>query len=123
MMRLLEGFARLWLAVLLLAAHSAALAHKPSDSYLTLSAAFSKPEASQLAGGLTLTARWDIALRDLDYVLQLDRDGNGELTWGETRQREADINRLATNSLQIKGDNLSIMATRYAKGELAQVVQ
>lgn len=107
MMRLLEGFARLWLAVLLVTGYSAALAHKPSDSYLTLSAAFSKPEASQLAGGLTLTARWDIALRDLDYVLQLDRDGNGELTWGETRQREADINRLATNSLQIKGDNLS----------------
>jgi hypothetical protein len=62
----------------------AALAHKPSDSYLTL-----RGQAEGIA------VRWDIALRDLDYVLQLDRDGNGELSWGEVRQRSADIERLA----------------------------
>ena len=61
-----------------------AWAHKPSDSYLTL-----RGEAEGIA------VRWDIALRDLDYVLQLDRDGNGELTWGEVRQRRADIEELA----------------------------
>ena len=104
-MRLFDVFARFFLTVLLLAGHTAALAHKPSDSYLTLSAAFRKPEASQQTPSLKVTARWDIALRDLDYVLQLDRDGNGELTWGETRQREADINRLATDGLQIKADS------------------
>jgi hypothetical protein len=57
-----------------------AWAHKPSDSYLTVR-----------AEGDRLAIRWDIALRDLDYVLQLDRDGNGELTWGEVRQRAEDI--------------------------------
>jgi hypothetical protein len=67
-----------------------AWAHKPSDSYLTL-----RGEADQIV------LRWDIALRDLDYVLQLDRDGNGELTWGEVRQRSADIERLATSHLAL----------------------
>ena len=74
------------LAVLLWAAP--AWAHKPSDSYLTL-----RGDADGIA------VRWDIALRDLDYVLQLDRDGNGELTWGEVRQREADITKLARERL------------------------
>ena len=68
----------------LLSQHSA-WAHKPSDSYLTLRA----------TGGNNIDIRWDIALRDLDYVLQLDRDDNGVLTWGEVRQRTEDITRLA----------------------------
>jgi hypothetical protein len=71
---------------------SAAFAHKPSDSYLTL-------RATEAQGDVT--ARWDISLRDLDYVLQLDRDTNGELTWGEVRQRSADITRIASQNLQL----------------------
>ena len=102
-MKLLKSACRyLLLAVALLAGHQAALAHKPSDSYLTLTAA-PKLETS----GQVITARWDIALRDLDYVLQLDRDGNGELTWGETRQRETDITRLATGALLVSANNQS----------------
>lgn len=50
------------------------MAHKPSDSYLSLKGK---------AGSTDITVRWDIALRDLDYVLQLDRNGDGQLTWGE----------------------------------------
>jgi hypothetical protein len=48
-----------------------------------------------------IAVRWDIALRDLDYVLDLDRDGNGALTWGEVRQRSADITRYATAHLEL----------------------
>lgn len=102
----LNGLVKLLILAPLLAYQTAALAHKPSDSYLTLSATSSVQPTNQQPQGLTVAVRWDIALRDLDYVLQLDRDGNGELTWGETRQREADIIRLATSGLQIKGDNL-----------------
>ena len=79
----------IWLAVAMLAP-TTAWAHKPSDSYLTVRAA---QDSSALA------IRWDIALRDLDYVLQLDRDGNGDLNWGEVRQREADIIKLAVSRL------------------------
>jgi hypothetical protein len=68
-----------------------AWAHKPSDSYLTLRAE---------AGG-DIAVRWDIALRDLDLLLDLDRDGNAELTWGEVRQRSADIHALAVKRLSL----------------------
>ncbi len=89
MMRVLRtGLAGL---ALLLAA-TGALAHKPSDSYLTLRGT---------GGSSDISVRWDVALRDLDYVLQLDRDNNGELTWGEVRQREAEITRLATSHLAL----------------------
>ena len=79
-----------------------AWAHKPSDSYLTLRA----------TDGQSLVAvRWDIALRDLDYVLTLDRDGNGELTWGEVRQRDADITKLATSRLALTADGTACPLT------------
>ena len=90
---------RLLIAVFALLLHTlpgAAWAHKPSDSYLTLRGA---------PGSTDIAVRWDIALRDLDYVLQLDRDGNGELTWGEVRQRETDITRLATERLVLTAAN------------------
>jgi hypothetical protein len=77
-----------WLAFLCLLAPLLASAHKPSDSYLTL-----RVEGDRLA------LRWDIALRDLDYAMQLDRDGNGELTWGEVRQRGDEIARYAMQHL------------------------
>ncbi len=79
------------IALLALALHATAFAHKPSDSYLTVRAGTDN----------AVTLRWDIALRDLDYVLELDRDGNGLLTWGEVRQRSADITRYALSHLQL----------------------
>ena len=81
------NFLLLLIAVLL---SGTAWAHKPSDSYLTLRAAGSST---------SIDIRWDIALRDLDYVLQLDRDDSGDLSWGEVRQRSEDIARLATGRL------------------------
>ena len=83
---------RFLLLVVALFLQTAAWAHKPSDSYLTLRAA---------AGSNDIAVRWDIALRDLDYVLQLDRNGNGEISWGEVRLRSDDITRLATSRLQL----------------------
>ena len=60
---------RLLLLIALWMLQAPAWAHKPSDSYLTLRAT---------TGSSEIAVRWDIALRDLDYVLQLDRDGNGD---------------------------------------------
>ena len=72
---------RPWLAlVLLLGLASAAFAHKPSDSYLSLT-----PRDSGWA------ARWDIALRDLEYAIGLDGNGDGAITWGEVRARESAV--------------------------------
>lgn len=85
-----------WLLLLAMLLPLAALAHKPSDSYLTLRGA---------DGSSDIAVRWDIALRDLDYVLELDRDGNGALTWGEVRQRADDITRYATSHLELSSGN------------------
>ncbi|HSW26800.1 MAG TPA: hypothetical protein VLJ62_28855, partial [Burkholderiaceae bacterium] len=77
--------ARAWLCALLglagWALPHAADAHKPSDSYLSITQADSG----------ALSGRWDIALRDLDFAIGLDADGDGAITWGEVRAKHADI--------------------------------
>ena len=76
-----------------LAASPCALAHKPSDSYLSLT----------VEGG-AVSGRWDIALRDLDFAIGLDADGNGEITWGEVRARHAQIAAYAASRLSVSAD-------------------
>ncbi len=84
-----------WLSLLLGAALlPAAWAHKPSDSYLSV-----KTDGSAVVEG-----RWDIALRDLDFAIGLDADGDGRITWGEVRTRHAEIARYATARLQLQAD-------------------
>ena len=73
--------------------HAPARAHKPSDSYLTIT----------LANG-AITGRWDIALRDLDFAIGLDADGDGAITWGEVRARHAEIAAYALARLAIRSD-------------------
>ena len=79
------------LALLLLA--PLAQAHKPSDSYLAVTV-----QDGQISG------RWDIALRDLDFALGLDADGNGEITWGELRAKHAEIAAYALARLAVDSD-------------------
>jgi hypothetical protein len=55
-------------------------AHKPSDSYLALEA---RPAGIQ--------GQWDIALRDLEFAIGLDANGDGAITWGELRAKENEI--------------------------------
>ena len=74
----------------LLAALAAALscaiahAHSASDAYLTL-------DVTPRGNGTVIEARWDVALRDLHFVLALDDDGDGAVTWGEVKRHHADI--------------------------------
>lgn len=58
-----------------------ASAHQASDAYLRAGA--------DAHGKLALQV--DVALRDLDTVLELDANADGQLSWGEVRTREADI--------------------------------
>ncbi len=82
------------IALLLVLLLPTAWAHKPSDSYLTVNV-----KAAATSG------QWDIALRDLDFALTLDADGNGEITWGEVRARHADIASYATQRLTVTADD------------------
>jgi hypothetical protein len=77
----------------LLLACGPALAHKPSDSYLSLR-----------VDGREVSGQWDIALRDLDNVIGLDADGDGQLTWDEVRSRHADIAAYALSRLSLSAD-------------------
>ena len=70
-----------------------AAAHKPSDSYLTLDWA-----------GARVEGRWDLALRDLDYALGLDADGDGNLRWGELKAKHAEIAAYALAHLRLTSD-------------------
>src|SRR6266550_1929999 len=67
-----------------------ALAHKPSDAYLTLE-----------RSGDAVSGRFDLALRDLDNALSLDANGDGEITWGEVRAKHAEIAAYALDRLGI----------------------
>ncbi|MEO6291223.1 MAG: HupE/UreJ family protein [Burkholderiaceae bacterium] len=62
--------------------------------------------------------RWDIALRDLDYVLQLDRDNDGALTWGEVRARADDITKYATANLALSSKDKPCALTTAAPLQL-----
>ncbi|MDM0112010.1 HupE/UreJ family protein [Variovorax sp. J22R133] len=66
-------------------------AHKASDAYLQLRATAD-----------TVELRWDIALRDLDAVLDLDRNGDRKLTWGEVQSRMDDIRAYALPRLRLQ---------------------
>lgn len=69
-----------------------ALAHKGSDAYLQL-----KLDAA------ASTLRVDLALRDLDAVLDIDADADGQLTWGEIRTAWPGIERYLAARVQVDG--------------------
>ena len=66
-------------------------AHKASDSYLTLTVT-----------GHNLQGHWDIALRDIDFALTLDADGDGAITWGEVRARREALSTWALDHLKLE---------------------
>jgi hypothetical protein len=87
---------------------SAAHAHKPSDSYLTL-----RVEDSAVHG------QWDIALRDLEFAVGLDADGNGEITWGELKAKRTEVEAHALSRLKIlsKAESCELKSTDFLVDE------
>ena len=76
-----------------------ARAHSSSSSYLQISAA-----------GPDLAVQWSIAIRDLDYAVGLDTDGDGAVTWGELRGRSADVDAYALARLRLSADGRPCVA-------------
>lgn len=81
---------RIILILALLFLNAPAWAHKPSDSYLSLTVQDDRVEG-----------RWDIALRDLDDAIGLDTDGNGAITWGEVKGQHDEIAAYALSRLTL----------------------
>ena len=82
---------RVLLCILLSSFALPAMAHKASDSYLVLN-----------VKGQEVSGQWDIALRDIDFAIGLDANGDGELTWGEVSARHADITAWALGRLNVQ---------------------
>jgi hypothetical protein len=79
------------LLALLALTSSTALAHKGSDALWTLT-----------ANGSVVEGRIDVALDDVEQAVGLDGDGNGDVTWGEVRTREAFTRPWLKRGLQVK---------------------
>ncbi len=77
-------------ATVALLAAPAAHAHKASDAYLDFRF---EPDRTQL--------RWDIALRDLQQLIDLDPDANGAIEWGAVAARRDAIVGLARGALDL----------------------
>jgi hypothetical protein len=76
---------------------SAAAAHSASDADVNL-----WTEVDTGARGAHLQGQWDIALRDLNFVLGIDDDGDGRVTWGEVRRHLDAIERYAFANLHVR---------------------
>jgi hypothetical protein len=101
-MRTLFGLARLLIAALVLVT-TPVLAHKASDSYLVLN-----------VKGHDVTGQWDIALRDIDFAIGLDANGDGNITWGEVRARHADIDAWALGRLTLaRGGDCTLQVAEH----------
>ncbi len=73
---------------------SLALAHKPSDSYLNIN-----------LKNASLTGRWDVALRDLDYAIGLDDNDDGAITWGELKTHRVAVESYLLSKLEVRSEN------------------
>ncbi|MDY7093518.1 MAG: hypothetical protein SX243_11170 [Acidobacteriota bacterium] len=87
----LSGLPALLLTALLSGPVFSADAQPASDSYLTL-----EIEGERIDG------RWALALRDLEYVLGLDENHDGAISWGEVRQRQDEIATYALSRLELQ---------------------
>ncbi|HEX4895339.1 MAG TPA: HupE/UreJ family protein [Solimonas sp.] len=81
-------------ALLLLTLMAPAQAHRPSDAEWNLE-----------LQGTTLRGHWTMALRDLEGLADLDRDGNRRLTWGELRRAEPALAALVPQLLSVQTES------------------
>jgi HupE / UreJ protein len=68
----------------------AAWAHSSSTSYVTI-----------VASGHDVRLQWSIALRDLDTAIGLDANDDGDITWGELRARQSEVDAYALSRLHL----------------------
>jgi len=71
-----------------------AQAHRTSDSYLTF-----RIEGQRISG------QWDIAVRDLEQLLGLDTNGDGEVTAAELLARQGEVRSFVTHNLHLTIDD------------------
>lgn len=105
---------RWWLAAVLFACSSLAVAHSLSVSHLDLT-------MPQEGGPLRLEL--DLSIRDLALTLPLDANGDGNVTWGEITDSRAEIEALVASGLTVSSGDVacivrpaSLATRRYDDG-------
>lgn len=100
--------ARVFVSLLLwLGLGANAWAHKASDSYLVLT-----------VQGQSVSGQWDIALRDIDFAIGLDSNGDGDITWGELRERHTALSAWALGRLNLqRGGTCDVKVTQHQVDE------
>ena len=87
---------RALIGICLVVVPSVLMANKPSDSYL------------EIKVDDTLIVHWDIALRDLEILIGLDSNVDGQITWGEVKQQQQAIFDQAIAHLKISLDEIDL---------------
>jgi hydrogenase/urease accessory protein HupE len=77
--------------MLLWAAGSTAWAHKGSDAYLLIT---DQP---------TLSLRYAVAIKDLEMAVNVDANGDGQVTWGEVKAATPAVGALLTKEIGLSG--------------------
>jgi len=81
------------LAMIAMLASYRAHGHATSTSYLTVDATRSKA---------AIAAHWHLSVRDLHWLIDLDPDADGRITWGEVEARREAIGALAAAHLNVR---------------------
>ena len=84
-----------------------AFGHASSQAYLQL-----QPAEGGALGGVSLRA--DLALRVLDAALDLDANGDGQLSWGEVRLAQSAIERFVVSGIKLQACAAGFSATGFA---------
>ena len=107
-----------WALLLILGFAAPAWAHKSSDAYLDVTTT-----------NRVVSIRLDLALRDLQEVLDLDANGDGQISWGELRTREDELRSYVSSRLTLESDGTrlglehwSLAAAQHSDGTCAVVM-
>lgn len=90
----------------LLALHPAASAHKGSDAYLDV--------RSEAGADAALQFSLSVAIKDLDLVLPLDANADGQVTWGEIKAAQPAVQELLQASTGLEGAAACPLAWTFA---------
>ncbi|BAM03924.1 HupE/UreJ family protein [Phycisphaera mikurensis] len=109
-MRRLHPLPLLFAALLAALGATPAAAHKPSDSYLRVlvGPAARAGDAVAAPSDTPVRLRWDVSLKDLDFLVGLDADGDSALTWGELKAKRSEIAAATLSRLGLEADGVPL---------------
>lgn len=90
----MNSLRHLALLLVLLLAGPLAQAHIASNGFLTLHV-----DGSRVSGAI------ELAIRDGELAVGLDRDGNGKVTWGELKSSQDSLQKYVQGHLRLTGDD------------------